>query len=297
MSRTRLTILGIAIIVLGIVAFSALFTVHQTKQVILLQFGEPKRVIQEPGLNVKLPFVQNVVEYERRVLEFDPPSEQVILSDQKRIDVDAYLRYRIADPLTFFQRVLSEAGARSRLSSVVNSSLRRVLGNVTLLEVLSEEREKIMANIQVDVNEAAKPFGVEIVDVRIRRADLPEQAAQAIYARMRSEREREAREARAQGFEKAQQIRAAADRERTVLLAEAQKTSEITRGEGERDAVRIYAEAYGRDPEFYGFYRSMQAYREALRAEDTTMVLSPDSEFFRFFGKIETDLPGAAKTP
>ena len=297
MSRNMLIVLGIVVIFLGIVVNSALFTVHQTKQVILLQFGEPKRVIQEPGLNVKLPFVQNVVEYERRVLEFDPPSEQVILSDQKRIDVDAYLRYRIADPLTFFQRVLSEAGARSRLSSVVNSSLRRVLGNVTLLEVLSEEREKIMANIQVDVNEAAKPFGVEIVDVRIRRADLPEQAAQAIYARMRSEREREAREARAQGFEKAQQIRAAADRERTVLLAEAQKTSEITRGEGERDAVRIYAEAYGRDPEFYGFYRSMQAYREALRAEDTTMVLSPDSEFFRFFGKIKTDLPGAAKTP
>ena len=297
MSRNMLIVLGIVVIFLGIVVNSALFTVHQTKQVILLQFGEPKRVIQEPGLNVKLPFVQNVVEYERRVLEIDPPSEQVILSDQKRIDVDAYLRYRIADPLTFFQRVLSEAGARSRLSSVVNSSLRRVLGNVTLLEVLSEERERIMANIQVDVNEAAKPFGVEVVDVRIRRADLPEQAAQAIYARMRSEREREAREARAQGFEKAQQIRAAADRERTVLIAEAQKTSEITRGEGERNAVRIYAEAYGRDPEFYGFYRSMQAYREALRAEDTTMVLSPDSEFFRFFGKIKTDLPGAAKTP
>ena len=297
MSRNMLIVLGIVVIVLGVVVNSALFTVHQTKQVILLQFGEPKRVIQEPGLNVKLPFVQNVVEYERRVLEFDPPSEQVILSDQKRIDVDAYLRYRIADPLTFFQRVLSEAGARSRLSSVVNSSLRRVLGNVTLLEVLSEEREKIMANIQVDVNEAAKPFGVEIVDVRIRRADLPEQAAQAIYARMRSEREREAREARAQGFEKAQQIRAAADRERTVLIAEAQKTSEITRGEGERDAVRIYAEAYGRDPAFYGFYRSMQAYREALRAEDTTMVLSPDSEFFRFFGKSASDLPFTAKTP
>ena len=295
MRRNTLIILGIVVIVLGVVINSSLFTVHQTRQVILLQFGEPKRVIKAPGLNVKLPFVQNVTEYDRRVLEFDPPAEQVILSDQKRIVVDAYLRYRITDPLTFFQRVQSENGARSRLSNVVNSSLRRVLGNVTLLQVLSEERADIMANIQIDVNTAAQPFGVEVVDVRIRRADLPEQAAQAIYARMRSEREREAREARAQGFEKAQQIRAAADRERTVLLAEAQKTSEITRGEGERTAVRVYAEAYGRDPEFYGFYRSMQAYREALQADDTTMVLSPDSEFFRFFGKSLGKLPGARK--
>ena len=289
MSRNRLTVLGIIVIVLGIVVYSSVFTVHQTRQVLVLQFGEPKRVIKEPGLHFKWPFVQNVVEHERRVLEFDPPAEQVILSDQKRIVADAYVRYKIADPLKFFQTVQTEAVARSRLSSVVNSALRRVLGNVTLLGVLSEERDEIMANIQVDVNSAAERLGIEIVDVRLRRADLPQEAAQAIYARMRSEREREAREARAQGFEKGQQIRAAADRERTVLLAEAERTAETTRGDGDREASRIWAGAFGQDAEFFHFYRSMQAYREALRGDDTTMVLSPDSDFFRFFGTFGPD--------
>ena len=286
MNRTRLTILGIVIIVLGIVAFSSLYTVHQTHQVLVLQFGEPKRVIQTPGLQFKWPFVQNIVEYERRVLEFDPPAEQVILSDQKRLVADAYVRYRIADPLKFFQTVQTEAVGRSRLSSVVNSSLRRTLGNVTLLAVLSDEREQIMSDIQKDVNTAAQRLGLEIIDVRLRRADLPPEAAQAIYARMRSEREREAREARAQGFEKAQQIRAAADRERTVLIAEAKRTSEVTRGEGDQEATLIWADGFGRDPEFFRFYRSMQAYRTALKADDTTLILSPDSDFFRFFGNI-----------
>ncbi len=286
MSRNKLTILGIVIIVLGIVAFSSMFTVHQTKQVLLLQFGKPIRVIKEPGLNFKLPFVQNVIEYEKRVLEVDPPAESLLLSDQKRVVVDAFARYRIADPLRFFQAIQTEQRARTRLAPVINSSLRRVLGNVTLLTVLSDERKRIMVDIHSEVNEVARRFGMEVVDVRLRRADLPEQAAQAIYARMRSEREREAREARAQGFEKAQQIRAAADRERTVLIAEAQKESEFTRGEGDRTAVKIYADAYSRDPEFYRFWRSMQAYRNALSSEDTTMVLSPDSEFFRYFGSF-----------
>lgn len=284
MSRSRLTVLGIVVIALGITVFSALFTVHQTRQVLVLQFGEPKRVIQDPGLHLKWPFIQNVVEYDRRVLEFDPQAEQVILSDQKRMVADAYVRYRIADPLKFFQTVQTELVARSRLSSVVNSSLRRVLGNVTLLAVLSAERDQIMSNIQTDVNAAAQRLGIEVIDVRLRRADLPQEAAQAIYARMRSEREREAREARAQGFEKGQQIRAAADRERTVLLAEAKRTSETTRGDGDQEATRIWADAFGQDADFFHFYRSMQAYREALRGDDTTMVLSPDSDFFRFFG-------------
>lgn len=284
MSRNRLTVLGIVVIALGITVFSALFTVHQTRQVLVLQFGEPKRVIQDPGLHLKWPFIQNVVEYDRRVLEFDPPAEQVILSDQKRMVADAYVRYRISDPLRFFQTVQTELVARSRLSSVVNSSQRRVLGNVTLLAVLSAERDEIMSDIQTDVNAAAQRLGIEIIDVRLRRADLPQEAAQAIYARMRSEREREAREARAQGFEKGQQIRAAADRERTVLLAEAKRTSETTRGDGDQEATRIWADAFGQDAEFFHFYRSMQAYREALRGDDTTMVLSPDSDFFRFFG-------------
>jgi len=293
MSRNRLTILGIIVIALGFVVFSSLFIVHQTQQVLVLQFGEPIRVISKPGLQFKWPLVQNVVEYERRVLDFDPPAEQVILSDQKRIVVDAYVRYKIADPLKFFQTVQTEQIARSRLSSVVNSALRGVLGNVTLLSVLSEEREEIMSNIQTKVNASAGRLGIKIVDVRLRAADLPPETAQAIYARMRSEREREAREARAQGFEKGQQIRAAADRERTVLLAEAKKTAEIARGEGDQKATMIWANAFGQDAEFFHFYRSMQAYRQALRADDTTMVLSPDSDFFQFFGTFG----GSGKKP
>ena len=286
MSKIQQIILGIVVIVFGFVLFDSMFTVHQTQQVLVLQLGQYKRTIDTPGLKFKMPFLQNIVTYERRVLEVDPPSEQVILSDQKRLDVDVYLRYRIADPLKFFQSVRNEQVAASRLGNVVTSTVRRVLGNVSLLTVLSEERDKVMSDIHTAVNTAAGPLGIEIVDVRIRRADLPEQAAQAVFARMRSEREREAREARAQGFEKGQRIRAAADREKTVLLAEAEKESEITRGAGDKQSYRIAAEAYGRDPEFYGFYRSMQAYLKALQADDTTMVLSPDSEFFRYFGSL-----------
>jgi membrane protease subunit HflC len=284
MSKLKQIIAGIVVIVIGVVLFDSLYTIHQTKQVLVLQLGKFIKKVDEPGLHLKMPFVQNVVSYERRVLEVDPPKEQVILSDQKRLDVDAYLRYRISDPLKFFESVRDERVAASRLGNVVNSTLRRVLGNVTLLTVLSEERAKVMSDIRNAVNEVALPLGIEIVDVRIRRADLPEQAAQAVFARMRSEREREARDARAKGFEQGQRIRASADRERTVLLAEAQKESQITRGTGDKESYRITAEAYGQDPEFYRFYRSMQAYREALRGEDTTMVLSPNSEFFRYFG-------------
>ncbi len=287
MSRNKLTILGIVIIALGVLAFSAVFTVHQTKQVLVLQFGEPIKSITEPGLHFKLPFLQNVVEIERRILSFDPPAETVILSDQKRLVVDAFVRYQIDDPLKFYQTVRSERGVLSRLNGVVDSSLRQVLGNVSLLTVLSDERSKIMNDIKLGVNTVAQRFGIKIIDVRLRRADLPDQAAQAIYARMRSEREREAREKRAQGFEKAQQIRSSADRERTVLLAEAEKQSEITRGDGDKTAITVYADAFGHDPEFYAFYRSMQAYRKAFADDDTTMVLSPDSEFFRYFGNLK----------
>ncbi len=286
MSRAKLVVLGVVLIVAAFLLFDSMYTVHQTKQVLVLQFGKFIKKVDQPGLHFKMPFVQNIVRYERRVLEVDPPKETVILSDQKRLDVDAYLRYRIADPLKFFESVKDERVAASRLGNVVNATLRRVLGNVTLLTVLSEERAKVMSDIRAKVNEVAKPLGIEIVDVRIRRADLPDEAAQAVFARMRSEREREAREARAQGFEKGQRIRASADRERTVLLAEAEKESEITRGAGDKQSYRIAAEAYSKDPEFYGFYRSMQAYRKALQGDDTTMVLSPDSEFFRYFGDI-----------
>ncbi len=286
MSKGMQIVAGIIVVALAFVLFDSMYTIHQTKQVLVLQLGKFIKKIDEPGLHFKMPFLQNVMTYERRVLEVDPPKEQVILSDQKRLDVDAYLRYRISDPLKFFESVRDERVAASRLGNVVNSTLRRVLGNVTLLSVLSEERAKVMSDIRNAVNTVAEPLGIEVVDVRIRRADLPEQAAQAVFARMRSEREREAREARAQGFEKGLRIRAAADREKTVLLAEAEKESEITRGAGDKLSYRIAAEAYSQDPEFFRFYRSMQAYRNALRSDDTTMVLSPDSEFFRYFGSL-----------
>jgi membrane protease subunit HflC len=284
--RRTLIIVGVLVIAVGIVANSALFTVHQAQWALVLQFGNPQLPIREKGLNVKLPFVQNVVYFDRLILDFDSPSEQVTLGDQKRLDVDTFVRYRIVDPLLFYRTINNVQGARQRLAPVVNASLRRSLGNVTLLGVLSEQREKVTTDIRNDVSDEAKRFGIEIVDVRIRRADLPEQAAQAIYARMRSEREREAAEARAQGYEVGQQIRATADRERVVLIAESRKQSEILRGEGEATANRTWAGAFGRDEEFFRFYRSMQAYRHALHDNSTTMVLSPDSEFFRYFGSF-----------
>jgi len=282
--RRTLLIVGIVVIAVGIVFSSALFTVNQAQQALVLQFGKHKQTVRDPGLHVKLPFVQNVVYYDKLIVDFDPPAEQVTLSDQKRLDVDMFVRYRIEDPLLFFQTVTNDRGARQRLGPVVSASLRRVLGNVTLLGMLSEQREKVTADIRDEVSQEAKRFGIQIIDVRIRRADLPEQLAQAIYARMRSEREREAAEARAKGYEVAQQIRADADRQRIVLIAEARKQAEILRGEGDAIANRTWAAAFGKDEEFFRFYRSMQAYRNALHDSSTTMVLSPDSEFFRYFG-------------
>jgi modulator of FtsH protease HflC len=275
---------GAAVAALAFLGSNAFFTVNEARQALVLQFGQPVRVVQEPGLKFKLPFVQNVVMMDRRVLDLDPPVEQVILADQKRLDVDAFARYRITDPLKFFQSVQSEAAAEGRLNNIVNSSLRRVLGSATLLAVLSEERARIMTDIRNQVNGEAKRFGIEIVDVRIRRADLPEETSQAIFARMRSERVREASEARAQGQEQSQQIKSRADRERTVILAEAQRDAQIMRGEGDNQALSIIAGATGSDPQFYAFYRTLEAYRTSISSRDTTMVLSPKGEFFRYFG-------------
>ncbi|MEI8394184.1 MAG: protease modulator HflC [Rhodospirillaceae bacterium] len=285
MNRTLIIIGGI--LVLGMVLLSnALFTVSEMQQALVVQFGEVVRPIRTPGLKAKVPFIQNVVFIDRRMLDVDPPVEQVILADQKRLDVDAFARYRIHDPLKFYQSVGSELVAEQRLASVVNSALRRVLGNVTLLAVLSKERAKVMADIKAQVNEEAKDFGIEIVDVRIRRADLPEETSQSIFARMRSEREREAAEARAQGQEQSQQIRSRADRERTVILAEAQRDAQKARGEGDNQAMKTISDATGKDPQFYAFYRTLEAYRNSFRNEDTTMVLSPNGEFFRYFGSL-----------
>lgn len=288
---------GIGLIVVAILASASLFTVNETQQALVLQFGEPRRVIKEPGLKIKIPFIQNVVIMDRRVLDLDPPVEQVILADQKRLDVDAFARYRIHNPLRFYQTVTNEVRAENRMNSIVNSALRRVLGSVTLLAVLSEERARVMNDIRAQVNAEAQDLGIEIVDVRIRRADLPEETSQSIFARMRSEREREAAEARAQGQEQSQQIRSRAERERTVLLAEAQRDAQKLRGEGDNQALRIIAEATSSDPQFYTYYRSLEAYRKTMGKGDTTYVLSPDSSFFRFFRDVPAPAAGAAPAP
>lgn len=292
MSRTVLIVTGVLVIIAGIVVSSAAFIVHQTEQAIVLRFGDPKQVIQEPGLHFKVPFVDDVTYFDSRILDYAPPQEEIIAADQKRLVVDSFARYRIADPLEFYKTVTTELSARARLAGIMSASLRRVVGNETLASVLSEERVDIIERIRTDVNEAAAKFGIDVVDVRIRRADLPQANAEAIYQRMQTERDREAKEFRAQGAEVAQRIRARAERERTVLIAESQRQSQVLRGEGDAEAIRVYADAFGKDPEFFSFYRSMEAYRKALKPDGTTMVLSPDSDFFKFF-RDQTGAPAA----
>ncbi len=293
MSRRSLAILGILVAVLGIVAFGALYTVHQTQQALVLQFGKVQKVITTPGLKVKVPFVQEVIFIDKRILAYDAPAEEIIASDQKRLVVDSFLRFRISDPLRYYQSVRTEATARSRINAILSSVLRRVLGGVPLSTLLTKERSKLMKEITELSNGETKNLGVTVIDVRVKRADLPEANSQAIYARMKTEREREAREFRAQGAEISQRIRSRADREKTVLIAEAQKKAQITRGEGDGKAVKIFADAFGKDAEFFNFYRTMEAYRESLSGDDTTLVLSPDSEFFSFFRTL-SGKPGAA---
>jgi len=283
MRRYTTLIIGIVVAALGILALTTLYTMQQTQQGIVLRLGNPVRVVAEPGLKLKIPFIETVAFYEKRVLNLDPPVERIILSDQKPLLVDSYARYQITNPLQFFNTVRTERELRVRLGTIVNASIRNVLGNHNLASVLSEERADIMRQIQERVNTQAQRFGIAIVDVRLRRADLPQQASESVYDRMRSERVREAKEFRAQGFEQAQRIKAGADREATVIRAEAEREAEILRGEGEGERTRILNDAYGQDPEFFSFYRSMQAYERSL-STGTYMVLSPDSEFFNFFG-------------
>lgn len=290
----RLAIAGGVLVALLFVAASSFFTVQQTQQVLITQFGQPIRVIQEPGLNMKLPFIQTVIVFDRRLLDFEAPGEEVILGDQRRLIVDSFTRYSITNPLLFFQTVgATEAGIRGRLNSIVTSSLRRVLAGESLLAVLSADRGRIMGEIRRQVNEEARRFGIEVTDVRIRRADLPDENTQAILSRMQSERERVAREARAEGAEVAARIRAQAERDRTVLLAEAEANAAILRGTGEQEAIRIFAEAFQRDPEFFQFWRTMQAYREVFSTGESRMVLTPESDFFRYF----REMPVRAPTP
>jgi membrane protease subunit HflC len=284
----KLNVLGgvvaAVVIVLLIVAYSTLFTVYQTRQALVVRLGQPVRIVTEPGLNYKVPLIDSVIPVDKRILDLENPAQEVIASDQKRLVVDAFARYRIKDPLKFYQSVGSVEGANSRLSTLLNSALRRVLGESTLTQVVRDQREQLMARVREQLDAEAQAFGISIVDVRIRRADLPEQNSQAVYSRMQTERQREAQEFRSQGTQRAQEIRAKADRDVTVLLAEAQSKGEQIRGEGDAERNRIYAEAFGRDPDFFSFYRSMQAYEAGLRSNDTRMVLKPDSDFFRFFG-------------
>jgi len=274
-----------AIVIIGVLLFQSIIIVQEINQAIVLQFGDPKKIISKAGLNFKLPFIQNVVYLDKRVLNLDNPPEEVIASDQKRLIIDAITRFQITDPLKFYISVGNERVARSRLSTIINSRIRGVLGTQELATLLSTERTKQMTIIRNDVNEEAKSFGIKIIDVRIKRADLPPANSDAIYKRMQTERQREAKEFRAQGAEIAAKITSTADKDVTVLLANAKKQSEIMKGEGDGQRNKIFADAFGRDPQFFAFYRAMQAYETALIGGQTSLVLSPDSEFFKFFGK------------
>ena len=283
MGVTRILSLVVVALILAAVSGS-LFTVNQTQQALVLQFGEPKRTIQEPGLAFKLPFIQDVTYYEKRVLSLIPQdAEEVILADQKRLQVDAYARYRIEDPLLFYQTVRNERGARGRLEAIIDSSVRRALGRETLASILTGQRNDITRSIGEEVNASVASLGIKIIDVRLRRADYPTATSQNIFNRMKSEREREAKEFRATGEEEAQKIRADAEKTRTVILSEAQRESQEIRGAGDSQAIQIYADSFGQDADFFAFYRSMEAYRKSMNNNGTSLVLSPESSFFRFF--------------
>jgi membrane protease subunit HflC len=283
----RLNVVGgtiAALVLLAlVVAYGTLFTVHQTRQAIVLRFGAPVHVITDSGLNVKYPLMDSVVYIDKRILDIENPAQEVIASDQKRLVVDAFARYKVTKPLLFYQTVGTIEGGNARLITLMNSALRRVLGEATLTHVVRDERAQLMARVREQLESEAQAFGITVVDVRIRRADLPEQNSQAVYQRMQTERQQEAAQIRAEGSQRAQETRAKADRDVTVLLAEAQSTAERVRGEGDGERNRIFAEAYGRDTDFFAFYRTMQAYEQGLRQNDTRMLLRPDSDFFRFF--------------
>jgi modulator of FtsH protease HflC len=284
----RLNFAGGALLVLVVaalmVAYGSLFTINQTQQGLVVRLGKVVDTPTDPGLHTKWPFVDSVIYIDKRILDLENSSQEIIAADQKRLVVDAFARYRILDPLKFYQTVGSIEAANSRLSTLLNADLRRVLGEATLTHIVRDEREALMARVRDQLDQQAREFGISVVDVRIRRADLPEQNSQFVYTRMQTERQREAAEFRGQGSQRAQEIRARADRDVTVLLAEATSKAEQTRGEGDAERNRIFADGFSKDPEFFAFYRSMQAYEAGLKHGDTRMVLKPDSDFFRYFG-------------
>jgi len=265
----------------------AVFTVPQWMQAMVVQLGEPVRVVQEPGLYWKIPFIQQVTYFDRRLLDYDAASKDILTVDKQQLSVDNYSRWRIADPLQFYRTVRDERGAQSRLDDIVYSDLRETLGRHTLRDIVSDKRDQLMADVTARSAEKAKVYGIEIVDVRIKRADLPEKNEQTVFGRMRSERERQAKKFRAEGDEEARKIRSESDKQVQILLADATQQAQVIRGEGDANATRIFAEAYGRDPDFYAFQRTLEAYRSAL-ASGTTVILSPKSEFFRFLERAES---------
>lgn len=288
-----LIIVGVLALVVG---YSSLYTVYQTEQALVVRLGKPVGVVSEPGLHVKAPFIDSVITVDKRILDLEMPAQELIASDQKRLVVDAFARYKVIDVLKFYQTLGSIPAANSQLAVLLNSSLRRVLGEASFSDVVRDSRAELMSRIRGLVEHDAEPYGIAVVDVRIRRADLPEANSQAVYQRMQTERQREAAEFRAQGQQRAQEIRARADRDVTVLVAQATSKAEQTRGDGDAQRNRIFAEAFGRDPDFFTFYRSMQAYEKGLQQKDTRMLLKPDSNFFRYFndpaGKLPAGAPG-----
>jgi membrane protease subunit HflC len=285
------------VLLLIIIGYSSVFTVQQTEQALVVRFGAPVQVVTDPGLHFKVPFTDTVIPIDKRILDLENPAQEVIASDQKRLVVDAFARYRIKNALQFYQSVGSIQAANLQLTTLLNSGLRRVLGEVTLIQVVRDQREELMARIRDQLDHEAANYGIQVVDVRIRRADLPDQNSQAVYQRMKTERQREAAEFRAQGNQKAQEIRSNADREATVIVAEANSKGEQIRGEGDAERNRLFAEAYGQDPDFFAFYRSMTAYETGLKSNDTRFLLRPDSDFFRFFGGASGKPPAAAAAP
>jgi modulator of FtsH protease HflC len=286
MSEKILKISIFVAVLVGLLVYSTFFIVKETHQAIVLQLGEPKKIYKDAGLYFKIPLIQNVHFLDKRVIDIDAPAEEVIALDQKRIIVDAYAKFIIIDPLKFYISVGNERVAQSRLASIINAKIRGVLGKENLVNLISTNRNKLMSQITKDVAEEAKDFGIDVIDVRIKRADLPSANSEAIFKRMQTERTREAKEFRAQGFEVGQTIKSIADKEVAIILADARKTAQITRGEGDGLRNKIFAEAFGRDPEFFSFYRAMQSYEKSLiSGSETSLVLSPDSEFFRYFGE------------
>ncbi|NGX94332.1 MAG: protease modulator HflC [Candidatus Afipia apatlaquensis] len=282
------------LLVAVVVGYSSLFTVSETQQVLLVRLGEPVRVVTTPGLNFKVPFIDTVISIDKRILDLENPAQEVIASDQKRLVVDAFARYRIKDALRFYQTLGSIQAANIQLTTLLNAAMRRVLGEVTFITVVRDDRDALMSKIRTQLDRETTSYGISVVDVRIRRADLPEQNSQAVYQRMQTERQREAAEFRAQGGQKAQEIRSRADREATVIIADANSQAEQIRGEGDGERNRLFAEAYGKDADFFAFYRSMTAYENSMKSNDTRFLLRPDSEFFRYFANPAGKPPAAA---